>query len=141
MHVRPLDEHRLELLTRPGHDRDDAGAVPGNAAVAAVGDDADRTHALPIAAAETVILVVHDDDVAEAQTLRAELLDRVVMCEHDIAVGPLRAHAEPGSHQVRRNLERDIDAQPAFARVLQRQCTEQSRAEAPRRYLRKLAEP
>ena len=91
-------------------------------------DDADRAHALPVATAEAMILVVHDDDVAQAQTFRAEPLHGVAVREHDVAVRPLRAHAEPGAHQLGRDLERDIDTQPAFVRALQRQRAKERRA-------------
>ena len=70
-----------------------------------------------VAAAEAVVLVVHDDDVAEAEILDAEPLDRVAVREHDVAVRPLRAHPEAGAHQVRGDLGRDLDAKPAVAAV------------------------
>jgi hypothetical protein len=62
--VRVVGTDELEPLARAGEDRGDPHAVTGNAAVAAVGDDADGEHPRPVAAAVAVVLVVHRDHVA-----------------------------------------------------------------------------
>src|SRR3954471_19366474 len=128
--VRRADD--LEPLAGAGEDRGHAHAVSRHATVAAMRDDTEREHPGTVAAAVAVVLVVHRDDVAEADVSEAEPLDHLAPREHHVAVRPLRAHAEPGAHHERGHLRGYLHAQPTVVAGLEPHPFDERRAAAPR---------